>query len=118
MVQPMFDKMETGKFDSAGKPILCGDRVRYYEQKPGYRETTAEDGWGRDIPLCRHDQRDIPPREKTIEGVVVYDTVFTGFVVRFDDYMLETGNKQQQLYILCGQWHPSMKHPTRLDVIG
>ena len=44
--------------------------------------------------------RDVPAREKTIQGTVTYSPASTGFIVEFDDYMLETGRKEQNLYML------------------
>ena len=96
----MFEGMETGKKDDNGRMIKCGDKVEFYQYKEAYRETTTEDGWGREVKLCRHDQRDIPPREKIIRGTVVYSPRFTGFLVEFEEYMLETGCKEQNLYML------------------
>ena len=96
----MFEGMETGKEDDHGKMIKGGDRVEFYQWKEPYTMTETEDGWGRTVKLCRHDQRDVPAREKTIQGTVTYSPASTGFIVEFDDYMLETGRKEQNLYML------------------
>jgi len=96
----MFEGMDTGRKDDTGRPIKCGDLVEFYQWKDGYRDTYAQDGWGRSIPICIHDQKDVPPREKTIRGRVLYSQEVSGFVVFFDDYMLETGKKQERLYML------------------
>jgi len=111
----MFEGMNTGKTDDNGCMIKCGDRVELFQHKEAYRETTAQDGWGRDIALCRHDQRDIPAREKTIRGTVVYSPKFTSFLVEFDDYMLESGRKDDSLYMLG---YAINRKKDRLLVIG
>jgi len=98
----MFYGEKIGKFDSKNKEICCGDRISFYEKRHGYRKTSTQDGWGRDIKLCEHDQRDIPPREKTITGTVTYDRESCSFIVEFDEYMLESGRKKESLYMLFG----------------
>ena len=96
----MIKGISTGRKDANGIEIKCGDRISYYELKEGYTETQTQDGWGRNVTLCRHDQYEVPNREKTIYGTVVYDPESTGFVVEFDDYMLHTCRKDQPLYML------------------
>ena len=96
----MFEGMDTGRKDDTGRPIKCGDLVEFYQWKEGYRDTYTQDGWGRYVPICIHDQKDVPPREKTIRGRVLYNPKVAGFVVYFDDYMLESGKKEERLYML------------------
>jgi len=96
----MFDGLGLGKLDDNGVEIKCGDRVSFYQFKKGYTERHSQDGWGRDVELCRHDQYKVPDTEKTIEGTVVYSERGTGFIVEFDDFMLDSGRKSQDLYML------------------
>ena len=90
----------TGKLDDNGLEIKLGDRVCFYEFKKGYIETHDQDGWGRTVELCRHDQYSVPDKEKEIKGTVIYSEKFTGFIVEFEDYMLDSGRKEQNLYML------------------
>ena len=96
----MLNGISTGRKDAKGVEIKCGDRVSYYEFKEEYIETQTQDGWGRNVILCRHDQYKVPKTEKTIYGTVVYDPVSTGFVVKFEEYMLDTCRKDQPLHVL------------------
>jgi hypothetical protein len=100
---------DTGRLDSNGKPIKCGDTIEFYEFKEGYTERYSEDGWGRQIRLCRHDQYKVPNKESTIRGVVTYSSQHTGFVVQFDEYMLNTSRDEQLLYILLLSAFPNEK---------
>ncbi len=90
----------TGKIDDQGVPIRCGDRVKYYETKPAYRETSTEDGWGRSVPLCEHDQRIVPAEEQTTFGTVRYSTEYYGFTVCFDNNLLGRGVDEEQLHMV------------------
>ena len=90
----------TGRKDSNGVDIKCGDTVIYTQFKNGYRETHTQDGWGQTIALCRHDQRDIPDKTKDIKGVVTYSERFTGFIIEFDDFFIDSGRKSENLYIV------------------
>lgn len=96
----MLNGVLCGVVDSNKVTIKCGDVVEYYEFKEGYTERHAQDGWGRTVALCRHDQYKVPDKEKTIRGKVVYSAKFTGFIVEFEDYMLDSGRKDQNLYML------------------
>ena len=89
-----------GKKDDKGREIKCGDIVEFYQYKEGYLETHSQDGWGREVILCRHDQYEVPPQEKTIRGVVKYDPKITGFIVEFEDYLLDTFRKTESLFML------------------
>lgn len=92
----MFEGLPTGRKDCIGIEIRCGDKVSYYQFKKGYIDTYSRDG----VRLCHCQQHEVPDREKTITGVVVYDPSCTGFVVMFDDYMLDSGMKEEDLYML------------------
>ena len=110
----MFNGLGTGKLDDNGVEIKCGDRVSFYQYKEGYLQTHSQDGWGRPVRLCRHDQYKIPDEEKTINGTVIYDTEWAGFRVKFDDFMLNSGRKAQCLYMLT---NPTGRKQDRLLVI-
>jgi hypothetical protein len=99
----MFSGMKTGLKDHKGTDIRCKDRIIFYEFKKGYIETHSEDGWGRDFRLCRHDQYKVPDKEKTILGTVRYNPETASFVVIFDEYMLDSGRKKEELSILLAQ---------------
>lgn len=104
-----FDGMPTGKFDDNNKMIYCGDMVEYYIYKEGYTVKSVEDGWGRDVPLCRHDQYYKPATEQTIRGKVVYDYEWTGFVVQFEDCFIGTGRNSENLYCIGKSYDPKNK---------
>ena len=91
---------DTGKRDKNGKPIKIGDRVRYREYRESMRVTSTQDVWGRDVQLCRHEAYIEPEKEKITEGTVVYSKTWTGAVVIFNDYLLDSGNKEKQLYCI------------------
>lgn len=107
---------DTGRLDSNGTPIRCGDTIEFYEFKEGYIERYSEDGWGREIQLCHHDQYRVPNKESTIRGVVTYSEKFTGFEVQFDECMLNTSRKEQLLYILLLSAIPNERR-NRLNVV-
>ena len=92
--------MYVGRKDSTGRRIKCGDRVSYYEFQEEYLQTHSEDGWGRSIKLCKHEQFIVSSEEKTTEGIVIYDPEHTEFKVKFDDYLLNSGNKEMPLRML------------------
>jgi len=94
----MFEGMDTGLLDRNGKPIRCGDRIVLHEHKDAYTQTWAEDGWGRDIRLCQHEYINVPAKDKSTEGTVVYNPKFARFCVDLDDYMLDTGVKDPDLH--------------------
>jgi len=111
----MFKGLPTGMNDSKGNMIHCGDRVSLRQYKSSYIEKTAEDGWGRTIRLCAHDRHTVPAKEETIYGVVVYNPDCTGFEVKFENYMMNSGRKEQSLYML-GRTSGSIKE--QLLVVG
>lgn len=90
----------TMRTDSNGEYIHCGDIVEYTEWREPETVTTSEDGWGRTIQLCSHDQYTEPKKELTLTGQVLYSISRAGFVVEFNEYMLGTGNKCQDLFML------------------
>jgi len=108
---------DTGRVDSNGKPIRCGDTIEFYEFKEGYTEQYSEDGWGREIRLCSHDQYEVPNKKSIIRGVVTYSSKWTGFVVQFDEYMLNTARDEQLLYILLLSAFPNDKK-NKLNVVS
>lgn len=108
---------DTGRVDSNGKPIRCGDTIEFYEFKEGYYEAYTEDGWGREIRLCSHNQYEVPNKESTIRGVVTYSSQWTGFVVQFDEHMLNTARDEQLLYILLLSAFPNDKK-NKLTVVS
>ncbi len=81
----MFEGMSVGRTDSAGRDIRCDCRVLFHEHMDGFRVTSTEDGWGRDRPLCRHDQLDVPSQDKDYFGRVVYSESMCQFVVKWDE---------------------------------
>lgn len=103
----LFQGSDTGRVDAEGKAIRCGDRVSYYERKRPYTETSTENGYGQDRPLPPEQWRKHSAREKTILGVVVYDEALTAFVVKFEQTLLESGHRQEFLYMLLSQPHAS-----------
>ena len=96
----MFLGEYTGRRDTNGDEIKCGDKVEYTEWREAYTETTTEDGWGRTIQLCNHEQYKVPRKEKTLIGIVKYSAKGTGFIVQFYHYMLNSGKKSEDLYML------------------
>lgn len=82
----------TGRKDSIGKKIFEGMRVSYHEFKEGYTDSTAQDGWGRTVQLCRHGQEYVPPEEKTTIGTVVYSEGRSCFRIKFDERLLSGGD--------------------------
>ena len=74
-----------GRSDKNGVPISCGDRVIVTERTPAYLQTTTQDGWGRDVPLCRHDQQLVAEKVEVFRGVVGYSERFCAFRVHFSD---------------------------------
>jgi hypothetical protein len=74
-----------GRSDKNGVPIKCGDCVLVTERRAKYLATSTEDGWGRDIPLCRHDHYIVPEEIKVSRGTIVYSEHFCGFRVHFID---------------------------------
>ena len=93
----MFEGVYVGRKDSNGKRIKCGDRVSYYEFQEAYLQTHSEDGWGRTRRLCKHEQYIVPCEKKTTNGTVVYNQEHTEFQILFDDYLLNSGNKEMPL---------------------
>lgn len=81
----MFEGMKIGRTDHAGRDICCGDRILFHEHLDATRVTSHEDGWGRDIPLCRHDKFTIPAQDKDYTGTVVYDQNVCQFQVKWDE---------------------------------
>jgi hypothetical protein len=104
--------ISTGRKDSNGIEIKNGDKVLYTQFKKGYLCTSSQDGWGRSISLCRHDQYVIPDKTKLLNGVVMYDQHFTGFIVKFDDYLIDSGRDSDNLYCIL-----NMKDSERFEVI-
>lgn len=96
----MLEGIDTGRLDSNGNSIKCGDRIEYTQFKAGYVQRHTEDGWGRTVHLCRHDQVRIPDREKTIKGFVVYSQELCGFIVKLDENMIDSGRTEDQLHRL------------------
>ena len=89
----------TGRKDSNGVDIRCGDTVIYTQFKNGYRVAHKQDIWGRTRGVCRHDQIVVPDKTKETKGVVTYSESFTGFIIEFDDYLIDSGCKSQNLYV-------------------
>jgi hypothetical protein len=79
------DGTATSREDKNGIPIRCGDLVLVTEHTAAYREVSRQDGWGREVPLCKHDQCEIPETVKISHGVVEYSEQFCAFRVRFTD---------------------------------
>jgi len=101
----MFEGLGVGRADDNGVEIKCGDRVLFHQFTDEYIQTHSQDGWGRDVKLCRHDQRTIEAKEKTIEGSVFYDPETTSFSVKFDEYLLDSGIKIQNLSFLLRKFN-------------
>ena len=83
--QDIFDGQCIGRLDKNGVPIKCGDHVEVTERKDSYRVTSTEDGWGKTVSLCRHDQFIVPAEVKVSHGVVKYSERFCGFNICFVD---------------------------------
>ena len=98
----MNEGQETGLLDANGQMICLGHTVQYYHRKNAHTPTTTQDGWGREIPLCKHDQVEVPAKEKMITGLVRYDPDMCCFFVQFGNYMLDTGVKRESLGLLIG----------------
>jgi hypothetical protein len=109
-----FMGMETGKVDSGGKPIKCGDKVLFYERIPGYRLVSFQDALGRVVQIDPESQKEIKQQERSSVGVVFYNTASAGFCVDFEDSAIAWGGKNESLSALCEkhQWNE-----TRITVI-
>jgi len=110
-----FHKMDTGKVDSNGNPIKCGDRILYYERIPGYVLVSAQDAFGRVVKIDPNDQIVIQSKERNSTGTVAYNPDSAGFCVEFDDHAVSWGGKCENLAALCEkhQWNE-----TKITVIG
>lgn len=80
----------TGQTDDNGEELKCGDRIRFIKVKPGYRETTVEDGWGRTRLLCSHDQYWVPEETIVSDGTIEYSASQAGFIVKWDSAWPDT----------------------------
>lgn len=90
----------TGKIDDKGVAVRCGDRVKLLQVKPSYRETSTQDGWGKDVPLCEHIQRVVPEEKQVTLGTVKYSTEFFAFTIVFDSNLLGVGVSEAALHML------------------
>ena len=110
-----FNGMDTGKVDSNGNPIKCGDRILYHERIPGYVLVSAQDAFGRVVQIDPSDQIVIQSKERNSTGIVVYNPNSASFCVEFDDHAIAWGGKCESLSELCEkhQWNE-----TRITVIG
>jgi len=110
-----FHKIDTGKVDSNGNPIKCGDRILYYERIPGYVLVSAQDAFGRVVKIDPNDQIVIQSKERNSTGTVAYNPDSAGFCVEFDDHAVSWGGKCENLAALCEkhQWNE-----TKITVIG
>mgnify|MGYP006914143375 FL=1 len=106
--------MDTGKVDSVGKPIKCGDKVLFYERIPGYRLVSIQDALGGVVQVDPENQKVIYQQERSSVGVVFYNTTSAGFCVDFEDSSIAWGGKNESLATLCEkhQWNE-----TRITVI-
>jgi len=81
-----------GVRDSNGVEIKCGDLLLYYEVKKSYITRQSQDGWGR--PLILPEPVRIESKQQTLKGTVKYSSKLTGFVVKFEGYLLDTARNE------------------------
>ena len=90
-----FTGLDTGRVDTEGTPILIGSNIVYTQYRGEGVVSVTHNGWGCAVHCVR---RLIPSVSKKITGRVVYDPKWACVRVELDDYMIDSGRKDDHLY--------------------